>query len=207
MMHLPPQAYTKETLIQAYNWLRSQPANVQELAKSPEALVALYTRAQMHGDTSLSRMNLQGFKSELKNLASMMGDLEESPSANKTGGGNTKYPPSNTAAATMQPGGFTNSQFVAQNSSSNSPQPVSSSSSMVNASYLGGVPNPLNDPSLPLFSASMSSSPTITDLRNLVDARSWTMIQEVKNHFNLSSEHEAIRLLVAMGYQKMRSQF
>ena len=86
-MHLPPQAYTKETLIQAYNWLRSQPAHVQELAKSPDALVALYSKAQIHGENYLSRTNLQTFKSELKNLAHMMGDLEDEPAS--------KEPPTN----------------------------------------------------------------------------------------------------------------
>jgi hypothetical protein len=53
----------------------------------------------------------------------------------------------------------------------------------------------------------LANVPQGQELRSVLDARSWTMIQEVKNHFNLSSETEAVRLLIAMGYQKMRSQF
>lgn len=203
MMQLPPQAYTKETLIQAYNWLRSQPANVQELAKSPDALVALYTRAQMHGDNSLSRMNLQGFKSELKNLATMMGELEEAPASGKGAGASTK------AAATSPQPPTTNVNLNAAlvpNANLNPAVTFPPVGAMMGAGMMG-MTTTMNDPSLPLFNAAVNAAPTVSDLRNLIDARSWTMIQEVKNHFNLSSEHEAIRLLVAMGYQKMRSQF
>ena len=232
MMHLPPQAYTKETLIQAYNWLRSQPAHVQELAKSPDALVALYTRAQIHGENYLSRTNLQGFKSELKNLASMMGDFDDSgglgkpsappkfpssapsaqgsPSANPVGShGPVGGAPSGVGAssqssvfsgASNQGSSVSTTPSVAAPTSQGNPQMGLISTSP------GGVGPVFHDPSLPLFNAAVNNPP-VPDLRNFIDARSWTMIQEVKNHFNLSSETEAIRLLVVMGYQKMRSQF
>lgn len=201
-MHLPPQAYTKETLIQAYNWLRSQPSHVQELAKSPDALVALYSRAQIHGENYLSRTNLQGFKTELKNLANMMGELEDSPmsskpqTSSKSGGSN--HGPSSSLA---------NSATVSSSAPvSIHPQNMSPGPSPAMPAAMTGMTPILNEPNLPLFNAA-ATVPQVPDLRSVIDARSWTMIQEVKNHFNLSSETEAIRLLVAMGYQKMRSQF
>jgi hypothetical protein len=207
MMHLPPQAYTKETLIQAYNWLRSQPPHVQELAKSPDALVALYSKAQMHGENYLSRTNLQGFKSELKNLASMMGEFDDGSGMASKGSMGTK--------AAAPPPTPLNHQSATQNSlpSAVSTPPVAAPPMMPTApqnlngalmqSALGSL---TPDPSLPLFNA-IANSHQGQDLRSVLDARSWTMIQEVKNHFNLSSETEAVRLLIAMGYQKMRSQF
>lgn len=198
-MHLPPQAYTKETLIQAYNWLRSQPAHVQELAKSPDALVALYSKAQIHGENYLSRTNLQGFKAELKNLAHMMGELEEGQNSGKA----TTTTKGSAGVATN----FNNNATLAPTNHSNANSASALGSSPASAGALNLAPTHVfPDPSLPLFNAVAPISQG-QDLRNVLDARSWTMIQEVKNHFNLSNEAEAVRLLIAMGYQKMRSQF
>lgn len=208
MMHLPPQAYTKETLIQAYNWLRSQPPHVQELAKSPDVLVALYSKAQMHGENYLSRTNLQGFKTELKNLAHMMGEFEESSEAGapkgtvgKSTGVVNPNPPANN---TIQ---VANSMAMPSVGAGIPPMPTMSNGAMLNPA-LSNFPSVPVEPGLPLFNA-LTSLPSVTgqDLRSVLDSRSWTMIQEVKNHFNLSTETEAVRLLIAMGYQKMRSQF
>lgn len=81
MNALPPQAYTKETLAQAYSWLRSQPLHVQELAKSPDILVSLYNKGKLHGSGYFERPNIQNFKKELKNLAGLMGVFEEDGSS------------------------------------------------------------------------------------------------------------------------------
>jgi len=34
---LPPQAYTREMLMQAYQWLRVQPESIKEMAVTPDA--------------------------------------------------------------------------------------------------------------------------------------------------------------------------
>ena len=230
MMQLPPQAYTKETLIQAYNWLRSQPPHVQELAKSPDALVALYSKAQMHGENYLSRTNLQGFKTELKNLASMMGDLDfdQGSKLNNSSTKGSNLNPSSTSINLQNPA-FNNSNLTSASS-----QGIQSTSfgSSTTAAQQPMPQQPLNQQPLnqqPPFGAMVSANgsglssyggdhsfptnnglgfPTVnTDLKSLLDSRSLNMIQEVKNHFNLSSESEAIRLLLVLGYQKVRSQF
>lgn len=238
-MHLPPQAYTKETLIQAYNWLRSQPAHIQELAKSPDALVALYSKAQLHGETYLSRSNLQSFKAELKNLAQIMGEEGEGAGASATsqgasshqtlqnkksaksgrtsaaGAGVTSSPLGGPLAEASQ-GLLDDEIFKEVEEVSSVENPVQSrgastpvvrkpttpaASAMPSFSSGGGLP----DVSLSLLnSVAAASTP---DLKSVLDSRSWAMLQEVKTHFNLSSENEAVRLLIAMGYQKMRTQF
>ncbi len=182
-MNLPPQAYTKETLIQAYNWLRSQPVHVQELAKSPDILVSLYSKAQIHGENYLSRTNLQTFKSELKNLAHIMGDLDENTLGVPSGG-----------------------QGVG-NTSKQNPNPQIQRTTATSPST--PMPPMITETSnLPIFSAlATSTSSHEPELKSLLDARSWGMVQEIKNHLNLSSETEALRLLIALGYQKIRPQF
>src|SRR4051812_36697176 len=72
---LPPQAYTKETLQKAYAWLLTQSPSIKDMATSQDMLISLYLKAQRNGDASLETPSIQNFKQELKNLASMMGDL------------------------------------------------------------------------------------------------------------------------------------
>lgn len=247
-MQLPPQAYTKETLIQAYNWLRTQPVHVQEMAKSPDALVSLFTKSQIHGENYLSRTNLQGFKSDLKNLAHIMGDLDSSSSEQQ----NTKPPtppqknPAGSTTPSSQPppsGAMTttvpshsspfpsahNKNAIGSNTHSNS---ANTAATNANANINSGYSNRSsssnhinnNNPMMPmvtetqlqpsasnypLFNTLMNTQQALEpqDLRSLIDSRSWGMLQEVKNHLNLSSETEALRLLISLGYQKIRPQF
>lgn len=73
---LPPQAYTKETLQKAYTWLLTQNSSVKDMATSQDMLVSMYLKAQRSGEAALETPSIQNFKQELKNLASMMGDLQ-----------------------------------------------------------------------------------------------------------------------------------
>ena len=239
---LPPQAYTKETLLKAYNWLQSQSDQVKELATTPDQLVSLYLKSSRSGQESLQRYttavlsqqsptatqnltqntlsnqassqtpaasapsntvaattshnssaqtsmadlqdrpSLQSFKSELKNLAGMMGDLEkpaaqapaQSPSAGHV---NSGYQSSQT--------GYT-SQNVNSSQSTNVSQAQQAVGSQINVSY------------------NSSASLSISQGQQL-DELTQNLIREVKNELNLSSEVEALRMLVKIGYQKVKS--
>ena len=78
MNPLPPQAYTKDTLVQAYSWVQNQNESIKELATTPDVLVSLYLKAKLQGDSALDRPSIQNFKNELRSLAGMMGELESS---------------------------------------------------------------------------------------------------------------------------------
>jgi hypothetical protein len=71
---LPPQAYTKDTLIKAYEWLQTQSDSIKQIATSPDVLVSLYMKAQMQGEDALHRPSIKNFKHDLKNLADMMSE-------------------------------------------------------------------------------------------------------------------------------------
>jgi hypothetical protein len=75
MNPLAPQAYTQETLRQAYSWIMSQPDHLKEMATTPEILISLYSKYRSQGIDSLDRPSIQNFKNELKSLAGMMGEL------------------------------------------------------------------------------------------------------------------------------------
>jgi hypothetical protein len=77
---LPPQAYTREVLTSAFNWLQTQPESVKKLATTPDALVGLYLRAQRYGASSLEAdapVSSQNFMSDLKNLAEGLKQFED----------------------------------------------------------------------------------------------------------------------------------
>jgi hypothetical protein len=162
---LPPQAYTKETLLKAYNWLQSQSDQVKELATTPDQLVSLFLKASRNGgqenlqrytgsqtlpvQDSSDRPSLQNFKSELKNLAGMMGDLEKPPQAVAT------------------------------------PTPA-----------MPGAPQPTT----PMQAAPQPAAPS-----GGYDEMTLSFIREVRTELNLSSDIEALRMLVKLGYQKART--
>jgi hypothetical protein len=151
--YYPPQAYTKETLLKAYNWLQDQSEAVRDVATTPDQLVSLYLKAiRGASPESLERPSLQSFKSELKNLAGMMGDLEK------------KQKPSET------------------------PQPAAIAATM--------TAPPQTNVQAPV--ASVTAKTTLDELTQ-------SLIREVKSELNLSSDQEALRMLVKIGYQKVKS--
>jgi hypothetical protein len=149
----PPQAYTKETLLKAYNWLQSQPESVRDLASTPDQLVSLYLKNSRGSSLDgLERPSIQSFKSELKNLAGMMGDLEKK-----------QDPPSYSTST---------SASIPAPSAPHHYQPTQ-----------------------------RTQAPTASPM----DEVTQSLIREVKSELNLSSDQEALRMLVKIGYQKVRS--
>lgn len=145
MNPLPPQAYTKETLVQAYAWLQSQKESIKEMATNPDILVGLYLKAKLQGDGALERPSIQNFKHELKNLAGMMGEFE-----------------------VLEP----------------KTQPVAPKAAPIATAVL--------------------ANPSFEKLESL-DPLSQSMIREVKTQFNLSSESEALRLLLSVGHKQLKT--
>ncbi len=76
MNPLPPQAYTKDTLLRAYAWLQNQNPSIRGMATTPDILVSLFLKTTRDGEEALDRPSIQNFKNELKSLAGLMGELE-----------------------------------------------------------------------------------------------------------------------------------
>jgi hypothetical protein len=154
MNPLPPQAYTKETLLKAYSWLQNQSEIVRELATTPDILISLYTKAQMNGDSSLERPSIQNFKTELKNLAGLMGEFENLES-----------------------------------------EPIAEKKTQ-------GL---LRPQAQQVHNSTIQSQTTASSLGSDLDAKTKDLIREIMNECNLSSENEALRLLVSVGYKKIKN--
>jgi hypothetical protein len=206
MNPLPPQAYTKETLVHAYAWLQNQSENIKELATTPDVLVSLYLKAKLQGDGALERPSIQNFKNELKNLAGMMGEFEdgETPtaapsgaSASRTGNQTIRFRSQDLRPQTpTPPPAPVQAQLVEQKPPPAAPKATPATPTPQGSSY--------TQSSLQLkFEERAMTTPAPT-LAELLDARSMDMIQEVKIQFNLSSDSEALRLLLANGYNQIK---
>lgn len=183
----PPQAYTRETLVKAYQWLQNQSAPVKELATTPDLLVSLYVKAKTQGNDFLDRPSLKNFKSELKSLAGMMGEFDN--------------------AEVTAPGVPGVSSAGVQNLPPVAPKPTA-------PPVYAPPAQPVSAPSQAQAGPSQTHAPAgpqpqflaqngMTGLN--LDPKSQVILQEVKASLNLSSEAEALRLLIAVGHKNIKS--
>lgn len=88
---IPPQAYTRETLNQAFKWYMTQSDAVRRHARDPDAVVNLYLHSKKFGDPIQQPgqsensdespfLGSQEFKNELKDLAQGLKQFEEQKS-------------------------------------------------------------------------------------------------------------------------------
>lgn len=184
MNPLPPQAYTKETLLRAYHWVQSQAPSIREMAITPDILVSLYLKASRDGDQSLERPSIQNFKTELKNLAGLMGELDAPLVPQKQvpdAVARAKNPPPSVDTPTAP---FQN--FVAAPTFHEEPPP---------APAFTAAPSPHFVP----------PKPAVAEEGLGLDGRSLELVREVRRDFNLSSDAEALRMLIQIGSAKAKS--
>lgn len=156
----PPQAYTRDMLAAAYEWLGSQPPSIRELATNSDNLVALYLQARRRltnnsantnsrSPSTMTEVSSEAFKQDLRTLAEGMKQFD-------------------------------------------------STSSPMSRSHL---PVPQQTVSQPM------TQTTQQEIFNSVDSRTLELIRKVQSLCNLSSEREALRMLVAIGYERVLEVF
>ncbi len=228
MNPLPPQAYTKETLVKAYQWLQHQNETIKEMATTPDIMVSLYMRAKIQGEGSLERPSIQNFKNELKNLAGMMGEFDvlepqapapsqaPTPAAghlppNFVQGGMGKTlgvsPTTQGGVSNATPNGYPNANLNGPLNGAAIGSWSENTHGNLSANSNTQQTRPMNQTELnlpPLGSINSSTFPKNRPLPDL-DTRSWLMIQEVKNQLNLSSDQEALRVLISVGHVKLKA--
>lgn len=153
----PPQAYTRDILAAAYEWLRSQPQSIRELATNSDHLVALYLQSKRRGATvipstlpTVTEVSSETFKQDLRALAEGFKQFEQAPGV--------------------------------------SPAPVQ--------------PSVTVQPTTPPLSVQNIPTPTQS-----LDARTLEMLRKTQSLCNLGSEREALRMLVVLGYERIRELF
>lgn len=180
MNPLPPQAYTKDTLLKAYQWLMNQNPSIKEMATTPDILVSLFLKATRDGDSALERPSIKNFKSELKSLAGMMGELDR-PHIIGT-------PPAMPSATILE----------------STAEPVSTSGNSHSKNAGGASANQTQVSQVSYTEKTVTATSRPVDLMSLLDATTKAMIQEVKEELNLSSDLEALRMLVKVGHSRCK---
>lgn len=213
MNPLPPQAYTKDTLVQAYAWLQSQSENIKELATTPDVLVSLYLKAKLQGDRALERPSIQNFKNELKNLAGMIGEFEVIEQQNSTRGNSTEVATSTIRFRSQNlnsperttPAKPTQLNFGSMPAAT--PPPTAAPAPPAQQMHYQAPPTQAPAPQAPVHSYAAPSSHSISENSESpkFDSRTLDMIQEVKIQFNLSSDTEAMRMLISCGYNQVKT--
>ncbi len=252
MNPLPPQAYTKETMLKAYSWLMNQSTSIREMASTPDILVSLYLKATRDGDSALDRPSIQNFKNELKSLAGLMGELDKSPQAHPVA---TVMPQANPTSAHVSAHNHNmHSSAHSQNLSAHQHQhqqqsanqtasttnvivhmPAAPTMPQMQAQPTHHVPpihsqqtmpqqhhhaHPMGAQAMPhqnmqSHHSSAQTQPTVSnhhsansftvDSHFSLDTQTLSMIREVKEDFNLSSDSEALRMMIKIGYTRAKS--
>lgn len=197
MNPLPPQAYTKETMLKAYQWLMVQNSSIKEMATTPDILVSLYLKATRDGEHSLERPSIQNFKNELKSLAGMMGELDRAPQASSV-----VVQAAAAAAVQAQPMMAQQpvhqvQQHIAQPQQQILPQ-------MQPVMTMPPAPVPAAQTQVSYTEKTLTTTSRALETLEMLDCGSKAMIQEVKAEFNLSSDLEALRMLIKVGYNRSK---
>ena len=199
---VPPRAYTREILTTAFNWLQTQPEAARAKATTPDALVALYMQATNNvggrfdrtygGQSSLETdapVSSQAFMSDLKNLAVGLKEFDDSKSI-RAPQARPAMPQhaSDTRLSTsekLQPNpGFPVSHHVGEHR----------------------VPTAAATVSAPVTTSSVPQTATAAPLRTQqLNEKSLAMLREVQVAMNLSSETEAINMMIAVAYKNLKS--
>lgn len=180
LSNLPPQAYTRETVLEAFNWLQTQPESVRQHAKTEDALVSLYLRAKRFGGVGSpleqeAPISSKKFKSDLKNLAKGLRDFDKAPPQESAGGQAPE--PKRPKSAPVHPHRERPAQQEPQN-------------------YRLG----LGELSLPQLKVSAPAAAESLEL----DPLSHRQVRRTMDLLNLSSESETLRLLITLGAQSVQ---
>lgn len=205
MNPLPPQAYTKDTLLRAYHWVQTQPPNIKELALTPDILVSLYLKAFRDGDQSLERPSIQNFKSELKSLAGLMGDLEKPEHSPQPSQGTAATQISSHQPQRMQQPPPPQQQTRTAPPPQPEPAVSRQQAAVMAATSASWTPSP--DPRPAGQTTLRGQSHREAAVSFGLDEKTLELVREIQNQFNLSSETEACRMLLKIGYSKAKDFF
>jgi len=77
--NLPPQAYTRDVLVKAIDWVATQAPSMRESASSADKLVSLYLQSRRRANEWQQEAPVSGenFRNDLKNLAEDLKQFEE----------------------------------------------------------------------------------------------------------------------------------
>lgn len=224
----PPQAYTRDTLIRAFQWLSSQSPQIKALASTPDLLISLYQKAQIQGKDALERPQLQNFKNELRSLAGQLGEFDTSqPDASGGAVGGTSHLPPAIQNMNPQPPAGASSSYNPGPAIAQAPPPPPQPTPAAAAAAAGSQDPQANHPhpssvtsshaqQQPTILAALESAKQAAAARSIakiasgltgLDSKTLEWLEEIQRELNLDSPSEALRLAVSVGYGRLAELF
>jgi hypothetical protein len=209
---LPPQAYTREILTSAFNWLQTQSDSVRKLAQTPDSLVGLYLRSQRFGQSSLDSdapVSAQNFLSDLKNLAEGLKEFEGPKDQAPMKSFKPRHP---APSAQMQSLPVSPQNSISGYKTAEAPAAefqarlgVHSQASV--AEQAPREPMVAVNPR-PSVQQSATTAPPRSDVHfsglSGLNEKSLRMIHEVKAALNLSADAEVLNLMISLAYKNLK---
>lgn len=211
--NIPPQAYTRDTLVKAIEWMSQQSPAVRERANSADLIVSYYLQARRRMSAAQMEAPVSGeaFKQDLKHLAQDLKQFEEpsapppqTPSRSLSHGNDSRFrvePPPGTFELPEVP-------LHTHNHLHTAPAPQQHSQQHVHLHVQHAPqppPQPLPPPPVVHHVPPRPEAPK--GVQWTVDPKSLTFARELMERFNLSNEGEAIRMLITLGIERAREIF
>ena len=188
--NIPPQAYTRDTLVKAIEWISHQSPTVRERANSADLIVSFYLQARRRMTAAQMETPVSGetFKQDLKHLAQDLKQFEEIP----------------TPPQPHRP--YESSEMHTHNHLHTAPSPQQHTQQHVHL-HVQPAPPPPQTHAPQVHHNQIQPPPHTKGVSWNLDARSLSFAREIQERFNLSSEGEALRLLITLGIERAREIF
>jgi hypothetical protein len=179
MRGIPPQAFSKQDILKAMEWLEKQSDQVRSLATNADALMGLYKKALIYGDSFVDKqspVSEGSFRSELKDIAERLGSFDEA----------SNNAPPMTAKKVSQ---------------------VSPLTYQVEPTEERSLTQDMIQKENIKISIQRQMQTTKEEGFNIqtLDSLTQSRVKEIRTRFNLSKDEEAIRMLVTVGYEKLQN--
>lgn len=195
---IPPQAYTRDTLVKAIEWLSSQPSDVRARATSADLIVSHYLQARRQHAASAyehAPISQESFKSDLRHLAQDLKQFEEPPAPSQPA---PQVTPSR-APSYVRPEAEEQLETIV----SHHRQDNLFRHELTRQERIERTP----EPQVRAPEGQVRVTETTTTVKGLawnVDQRSLAIARQLQETLNLSSEGEALRMLVTLGAERVK---
>lgn len=193
---IPPEAFTNQELSAAVEWRQSQSDYIRELTKTPETLMSIYKRILRHGDSSLgAHPNLQN---EIGRSDDGRSDDDRSIDNRNDNGRRDDR------SAFVRKPQLVQSEWPNPEKQNESNRPSTFTQQLFNLAQTEKEVAEWTQKSPPTSKLMDDQNIPQKTCKDFLDPQSSESLDAVRASLNLSSDDEALRVLIKMGYCRLK---
>lgn len=206
MTRIAPQAYTKEVLASAFDWLSRQPEHIKKSIRTSDDLVGLYLKStrlkegrpssnlsQTENGSSADLSSAKSFRNELQGLALNLKQFEDKPEE--------------APASSSQVSSYLHELNLMMNTQADGGSSTATNSSVNHGKNLNSDYVKASTPELAKEGVDAVPIDNADTVLLKLDKKTMGAINLAKERLNLSSNTEAIRVLVSLGEKHLKKVF